>query len=82
MIWYDIEKETPELDELVLVAFKTNIGTIQYTTAKYRVVNFSAFCDNWHPVWYVEVSSGHEIRTVTHWANFDKCPIDNQDAPF
>lgn len=82
MHWNDIEEVTPEIGELVVVAFETNIGTIQYTTARYQIINHSAHGDNYHPVWYVEVSGGHKLTTVKFWSNFDKCKLDSQDVPF
>lgn len=82
MRWVDINIETPEIGELVLVAFETNIGTTQYTTARYIIKNHAAHCDNYGVEWQVEVSRGHELKTVTHWANFDLAPVDSSDVPF
>ena len=72
MNWVNIEKETPEIGELVLVSFRTNVGTQQMTTARYNIINHSAHGDNYHPQWSVEVSRGHILNTVTHW-----CAIKN-----
>lgn len=80
--WIDVEQETPEIGELVLVAFMTNMGTVQYTTARYIIRNYSAHGDNYGVEWSVEVSRGHELRTVTHWCNFELSPLDPTDVPF
>lgn len=66
--WTRIGQGLPDFGELVLVAFDTHSGK-QYTTARFVHQKMCADprSDNYADIWYVEVSRGHELKTVTHW---------------
>lgn len=66
--WTAVSDCHPDFNELVLVAFDTHSGK-QYTTARFVHQKMCAdpSSDNYADIWYVEVSRGHELKTVTHW---------------
>lgn len=65
--WIPVAEAMPEVGQLVLVAFDTGSGK-NYTTAKLSQDGRAHFeC----LVWYVHVSGGHQLKTVTHWRAFE-----------
>lgn len=65
--WIPVDERKPERNKLVLAAFDTHVGR-NYTTAKLCQDGRAHFdCETW----YVEVSGGQQLRTVTHWREFD-----------
>lgn len=79
--WVPVEKGLPPFRELVLVAFDTHAGK-QYTTAKlvHQKMCAAPESDNYADIWYVEVSSGHELRTVTHWQRIRRVDGDKPES--
>ena len=70
--WISVEDALPEFDSVVLVAFTTVVGETNYTTAQYVNLKYCARSDDRCPTWYVHVSGGHTLRTVTHWMEFER----------
>lgn len=70
MAWVPVTERKPERNKLVLVAFDTHAGK-NYTTAKLcQDGRAHVECE----AWYVHVSGGHQLTTVTHWCDFERVP--------
>lgn len=76
--WISTKERNPNFGETVLVAFDTNVGTKQYTTANYVNLKICAHSDTRVPMWFVTVSSGHKLSTITHWMPLPEPPKDDQ----
>lgn len=74
MGWVPVTERKPERNKLVLVAFDTHAGK-NYTTAKLCQDGRAHFdCETW----YVQVSGGHQLATVTHWCDFDRAALERK----
>jgi hypothetical protein len=73
--WIKINDKKPEYGTSVLVAFTTNVGTTAYTTATLYNQKVCAHSDRKCEVWYVTISGGHQLRTVTHWTPLPDAPL-------
>lgn len=65
--WISVNDSFPDFGSTVLVQFDTNVGGKQYTTADYVNLKICAHSDTTVPTWFVTVSGGHRLNTVTHW---------------
>ncbi len=77
--WVSVDDQLPEFDVPVLVAFDTLVKSKQYTTARYVNLKYCAHHDRRSPTWYVLVSGGHVLRTVTHWQTLPAPPEQSND---
>ncbi len=75
MEWISVEDRLPKFGTLALVCFTTQVETLQYTTARYINEKVCLHSEKRCPVWYVEVSRGHVLRTITHWMPLPKPPL-------
>lgn len=71
--WINVNDRKPEYDKVVMVAFDNHQGK-NYTTA---VLHKQKRCADprsteYDEVWYVHVSGGHRLNTVTHWQEIDR----------
>lgn len=72
--WIDIEDKKPNYGTSVLVAFDTITGEKQYTTATLYNQKVCSGSERRCETWYVTVSGGHELNTVTHWMPLPDAP--------
>ena len=69
MEWISTKDKMPEFATQVLVAFRTVVGDLQYTTADYVNQSVCIHNDRRVPTWWVTVSRGHELKKekVEYW---------------
>lgn len=72
--WISVEERFPSFGSTVLVRFNTNVGGKQHTTADYVNLKICAHSDTMVPTWFVTVSGGHRLHTVTHWMSLPEPP--------
>jgi hypothetical protein len=65
--WISVDDDLPDFDSIVWVCFINGVGENSYTSSKYVNLKYCAHHDGTVPTWYVAVSSGHVLKTVTHW---------------
>lgn len=78
-LWYSVSDVKPPYDTNVLVQFTTVTGDRQHTTAKYINECIGNYTERRVPVWYVTVSSGHRLNTVTHWRHLPTVALVHHD---
>lgn len=77
-VWVPVSERLPEYGSVVMVAFTNVLGTTTYTTAKFvsQKVCADPASTTHVDTWYVYVSSGHKLNTVTHWCSFELLEAD------
>jgi len=76
--WISVEDRMPEFDSVTLVSFVNVLGDDTYTTASYVNLKYCAHHNKRTPTWYVHISSGHVLKTVTHWQPLPEPPNEAQ----
>lgn len=74
MEWISVEDRLPEYDSVVLVCFENLFNEQTFTTAVYVNQKVCLHSERRVPMWWVHISSGHELKTVTHWQPLPEPP--------
>lgn len=76
--WISIEDRKPDYRVNVLVIFTTITGAKQQTVARLTNNTVAFDTDKRCEVWYVTVSGGHKLETITHWMPLPETPEDDK----
>jgi hypothetical protein len=72
--WISVDDKNPNYRADVLVTFITVTGIKQHTVARLTNNTIGFHSDQRCEIWYVTVSAGHKLTTVTHWMPLPEPP--------